>query len=104
MSAKTAEREHDWSEFISRMACQFEELLQSKPSRTEDIVHELRKHDDSLTLLEPLRRLLPSMHDTVSQVISGAMQHDGYYASVEGPWLICSRTKKQHDAMVFAAQ
>jgi len=32
------------------------------------------------------------------------MQRHGYYASVQGPWLVCSKCKKQHDTMLFAAQ
>jgi len=32
------------------------------------------------------------------------MQRLGYYASIQGPWLVCSKTKKQHDTMLFAAQ
>lgn len=32
------------------------------------------------------------------------MQRHGYYASVQGPWLVCSKSKKQHDTMLFAAQ
>jgi hypothetical protein len=23
----------------------------------------------------------------------------GYYASIEGPWLVCSKSKKQHDTI-----
>jgi hypothetical protein len=32
------------------------------------------------------------------------MQSQGYYASVQGPWLVCSKSKKQHDTLLFAAQ
>jgi hypothetical protein len=32
------------------------------------------------------------------------MHRHGYYASVEGPWLVCSKSKKQQDTMLFAVQ
>jgi hypothetical protein len=32
------------------------------------------------------------------------MERHGYYASIQGPWLVCSKSKKQHDTMLFAAQ
>ena len=32
------------------------------------------------------------------------MQREGHYASIQGPWLVCSKSKKQHDTMLFAAQ
>ena len=38
------------------------------------------------------------------QVIQRQMQRHGYYASIQGPWLVCSKSKKQHDTMLFAAQ
>jgi hypothetical protein len=103
MNAKS-ERSHDWHEFMLRMAHQFEQLLGSRPSCLEDIVQELRKQDESITFLEPLRRLAANLQGTETDVLSTTMQHHGYYASVQGSWLVCSKNKKQHDAMLFAAQ
>ena len=44
-----------WSEFMSRMRQQFEELLQSMPTCLQDIVQELREHEDSITFLDIVR-------------------------------------------------
>jgi hypothetical protein len=38
------------------------------------------------------------------ELFLGMMQHNWYYASFEGPWLVCSKSKEQHDTMLFAAQ
>ena len=35
-----------WSEFMSRMRHQFEELLESKPACLQDMVQELREHEE----------------------------------------------------------
>src|SRR5205085_2485877 len=99
MNAKP-ERSHDWHDFMSRMAHQFEQLLGSRPSCLDDIIRELRKQDDSITFLEPLSRFVPNTQDAETDGLTAAMQQHGYYASVQGSWLICSKNKKQHDAML----
>jgi hypothetical protein len=102
MNAKS-ERAHDWQNFLWRMAHQFEELLGSKPLCMEDVVHELRKHDEWILPWESITRLAPANEDA-QDVLPRAMQRCGYYASLQGSWLVCSKNKKQHDAMLFAAQ
>ena len=97
-------RADDWSKFMSRMRHQFEQLLGSKPTCLPDMVQELRKHDDSITFLDIVRDSVPGLKDTDLRVLPGQMQRQGYYASVHGPWLVCSKSKKQHDTLLFAAQ
>ena len=97
-------RTEDWSEFMRRMRHEFEELVGSKPACVQDVVQELRKHDDSITCLDALRDGVAAVKDTDVQVLPRQMQHHGYHASVQGPWLVCSKSKKQHDTMLFAAQ
>ena len=94
----------DWSEFMSRMRNEFEKLIESKPACVQDIVRELRKHDDSITFLDAIGDSIPEVKDADPQVLPAQMQHHGYYASLQGPWLVCSKSKKQHDTMLFAAQ
>ena len=97
-------RTDNWSEFMGRMRQDFEELVASKPACVQDVVQELRKHDDSITFVNALRDCLAEVKDTDVQVLPRQMQHHGYYASIQGPWLVCSKSKKQHDTMLFAAQ
>jgi hypothetical protein len=97
-------RTDDWSKFMLRMRHQFEQLLGSKPTCLQDMVQELRKHNDSITFLDIVRDSIPGVKDTDVRVLPGQMQRQGYYASVQGPWLVCSKSKKQHDTMLFAAQ
>ena len=97
-------RTDDWSKFMSRMRHQFEQLLGSKPTCLPDMVQELRKHDNSITFLDIVRDRVPGVKDTDLRVLPGQMQSQGYYASVQGPWLVCSKSKKQHDTLLFAAQ
>jgi len=94
----------DWSEFMSRMRNEFEKLIASKPACLQDIVRELCKHDDSITFLDAIGDSIPEVKDADPQVLPAQMQHHGYYASLQGPWLVCSKSKKQHDTMLFAAQ
>jgi hypothetical protein len=82
----------------------FEELIKSKPTCVQDVVRELRKHDESVTFLDALRDSVAAVKDTDVQVLPRQMQHHGYHASIQGPWLVCSKSKKQHDTMLFAAQ
>ena len=97
-------RTDQWSEFMSRMRHQFEELLESKPTCLQDIVQQLREHEDSVTFLDIVRDSVPAVKEIDLQVLPRQMQGLGYYASIQGPWLVCSKTKKQHDTMLFAAQ
>ena len=97
-------RTDDWSDFMRRMRHEFEELVESKPACVQDVLQELRKHDDSLTFLDALRDSVAAVKDTDVQVLPRQMQHHGYHASIQGPWLVCSKSKKQHDTMLFAAQ
>ena len=94
----------DWSEFMSRMRHEFEGLVESKPACVQDVVQELRKHDESITFLDAMRDVVPEVKDLDLQVLPAQMQHHGYYASLQGPWLVCSKSKKHHDTMLFAAQ
>ena len=97
-------RTDNWSEFMRRMRHDFEGLVESKPACVQDVVQELRKHDDSITFLDALRDSVAEVKDTDVQVLPRQMQHHGYYSSIQGPWLVCSKSKKQHDTMLFAAQ
>jgi len=94
----------EWSEFMSRMRHQFEHLVETKPACVQDVVRELRKHDESVTFLDAMRDSVPEVKDIRSQILPAQMQHHGYYASIQGPWFVCSKSKKQHDTMLFAAQ
>jgi hypothetical protein len=98
------ERADYWSEFISRMVYDFEELVGSEPASVDDVLHELRKRDESITFLEPIRDRVPEIKEAGVNVLLRTMQHDRYYASIQGPWLVCAKSKKLHDAMLFAAQ
>jgi hypothetical protein len=98
------DKAHDWPEFVSRMAHDFEGVINSRPSCAEDVVCALCKHDDSITPLVELSVCLPELKKSEMQVLPRQMQNRGYYASVQGPWLVCSTNKKRHDAMLFAAQ
>jgi len=97
-------RTDDWSEFMRRMRHEFEELIKSKPTCVQDVVQELRKREESITFLDALRDSVAEVKDTDVQVLPRQMQHHGYHASIQGPWLVCSKSKKQHDTMLFAAQ
>ena len=39
-------RTDDWSDFMRRMRHEFEGLVGSKPADVQDVVQELRKHDE----------------------------------------------------------
>jgi hypothetical protein len=97
-------RTDEWSDFMSRMRQQFERLLESKPTCLRDIIQDLREHADAITFLDIVRDVVPAMKDTDLLTLPTQMQGHGYYASIQGPWLVCSRSKKQHDTMLFAAQ
>ena len=97
-------RTDDWSAFMSRMHHQFEALLESNPNCLQDVVHELRGREDSITFLDILRDSVPGLKEADLQVLGTQMQREGHYASIQGPWLVCSKSKKQHDTMLFAAQ
>jgi hypothetical protein len=86
------------------MVCDFEELVESEPASVDDVVHELRKRDESITFLEPIRDRVPEIKEAGMNVLLRTMQHDRYYASIQGAWLVCAKSKKRHDAMLFAAQ
>jgi len=86
------------------MARQFEQLLESKPACVDDIIQELRKHDESLTFIDALRDRVPDLRNAKPETLPRKMQKHGYYASLEGCWLVCSKSKKRHDTMLFAAQ
>jgi hypothetical protein len=95
---------HDWSEFMSRMRHEFEGLINAKPASVHDLVQELLKRNESITFLDAMNDSVPELKDIDPQVLPAQMQHHGYYASLQGPWLVCSKSKKQHDTMLFAAQ
>ena len=97
-------RTDNWPEFMRRMRQDFEGLVESKPACVQDVVQELRKHDDSITFLDALRDGVAEVRDTDVQVLPRQMQHHGYHASIQGSLLVCSKSKKQHDTMLFAAQ
>jgi hypothetical protein len=98
------DKPHGWSQFVSRMVHEFEELVESNPACVEDVVQVLCKHDESITALDALRDCVPEVRNAKVQTLPIAMQHRGYYASIQGPWLVCAKGKKEHDAMLFAAQ
>jgi hypothetical protein len=97
-------RTENWSEFMRRMRQGFEELVGSKPACVQDVVQELRKHEESITFMDAMRDSVAGVNDIDLQALPGQMQHHGYYASIQGPWFVCSKSKKQHDTMLFAAQ
>src|SRR3954471_24638390 len=67
-------RTDDWSEFMSRMRHQFEELLESKPTCLQDMVQELREREDSMTFLDIVRDSVSAVKDTDLQVLRRQMQ------------------------------
>ena len=97
-------RADEWPAFLSRMRHQFEQLVDSKPTCLDDIVQELRKENESITFLDVMRDRLADVQETDLHELAPQMQRHGYYASVQGPWLVCSKSKKRHDTMLFAAQ
>jgi hypothetical protein len=97
-------RPESCTEFMSRMVSQFEQLLDSKPACVDDVIQQLRKHDESLTFVDALRDRLPGLRNTKPETLRDSMQRHGYYASVQGWWLVCSKSKRRHDTMLFAAQ
>src|SRR3954469_6737277 len=94
----------NWSEFMSRMRHQFEELLESKPTCLQDMVQELREREDSMTFLDIVRDSVSAVKGTYRQGRRRQMQREGHYATIQGPWLVCTKSKKQHDTMLVAAQ
>jgi hypothetical protein len=94
----------DWSEFMSRMRHQFEALIESQPTSLQHIIQELRKHDESITFLDAMNDGALEVKQIDLRILPAQMQHHGYYASLQGPWLVCSKSKRQHDSMLFAAQ
>ena len=93
----------DWSEFMARMRHQFDALIESQPTSLQDIIQELRKHEESITFLDAMHEKIEVKHIDL-QILPSQMQRHGYYASLQGPWLVCSTSKRQHDSMLFAAQ
>jgi hypothetical protein len=94
----------NWPELMRRMCQDFAQLVASKPACVRGVVQELLKHEDSVTFLDALQEEVAELKETDTQVLVTEMQHHGYYASIQGPWLVCSKAKKQHDTMLFAAQ
>jgi len=97
-------RSDEWAAFSSRMRHQFEQLVESRPKSLDDIVQRLRKQNESITFLDALRDRVADVEDADLHGLAPQMQRYGYYASIQGPWLICSKSKKRHDTMLFAAQ
>ena len=97
-------RADEWPAFFSRMRQQFEQLIESKPTCLDDIVQALGNQNESITFLDVMRDRLAGVKDADLHDLAPQMQRHGYYASVQGPWLVCSKSKKQHDTMLFAAQ
>jgi hypothetical protein len=93
-----------WSDVMSRMVRQFERLVEAKPTCVEDILRELKKRDESVTFFDGLRDLVPEMRNVNPEMLLASMQGHGYYASLQGPWLVCSKVKKRHDTILYAAQ
>jgi hypothetical protein len=97
-------RTDDWSEFMQRMCHGFERSIEANPTCVADIVQELRKRDASITCLDLIRDRLAEVKDADLRDLPTDMHRHGYYASAEGPWLVCSKSKKQQDTMLFAAK
>ena len=74
-------RTDQWSEFMSRMRHQFEEILESEPACLQDIAQQLREHEDSVTFLDIVRDSVPAVKEIDLQVLPRQMQGLGYYAS-----------------------
>ena len=92
------------ADFMSRMLSQFEQLLASRPECLGDTIQELRRHEESLTFLDAFCDRVPGLSNTEPDTLRDSMQKHGYYASVQGSWLVCAKSKKRHDTMLFAAQ
>ena len=58
---------------------------------------------ESITFLDAMHEKIEVKHIDL-QILPSQMQRHGYYASLQGPWLVCSTSKRQHDSMLFAAQ
>jgi hypothetical protein len=86
------------------MVSQFDQLVEAKPTCVEDVVQELKKRAESVTFFDALRDSVPEMRKAKPETLPGKMQSHGYYASLQGSWLVCSKSKKRHDTMLFAAQ
>ena len=67
--------------------------MPSEFNRTADLFDELRKHDDSITFLEIVRDSVRGVKDSDLRLLPGQMQRQGYYASVQGPWLVSQGAK-----------
>jgi hypothetical protein len=63
------DRGHDWTDFVSRMVHEFEELVESNPACVEDIVQTLCKHEESITPLNTLCHCVPEVRDAEVQVL-----------------------------------
>jgi hypothetical protein len=50
-----------WSDFMSRMVSQFDQLVEAKPTCVEDVVQELTKRAESVTFFDVLRDSVPEM-------------------------------------------
>ena len=100
MSSVDTEREK-YSEFMERMVSGFDRLIASHPVSVDDVIEELRKEDEFITLLDPIQTSVPGM---APSELPSRMQRYGYYASIQGPLLVCSKSRKRHDKMLFAAQ
>jgi hypothetical protein len=97
-------RTDPWTDFMLRMCDQFEALVEAKPTCIAEMLRELLKHDESISCLELMRQHVAGVTDRDLHGLPAQMHAHGYYASIEGPWLVCSKSKKQHDTTLFAAQ
>ena len=86
-------RTDDWSKFMSRMRHQFEQLLGSKPTCLPDMDR------SSANPTIPSRFSILCVIEFLGEgqrtygILPGQMQRQGYYASVQAPWLVCSKSR-----------
>jgi hypothetical protein len=50
-----------------------------------------------------VRDSVAEVNDTDVQALPGQMQRHGYYASIQGPWLVCSKSVLQRPSRGGAA-
>jgi hypothetical protein len=51
----------EWPDFMSRMIEGFDHLIDSRPGSLEDVIDELRTHEESITFLDPIRTSVPGL-------------------------------------------
>ena len=87
------------------MRNEFEKLIESKPACVQDIVRELRKHDESITFLDAIGDSVPEVKDVDRKLsrrkcnVTGTMPlfrgHGSSAQRAKGSTILCSLQPKQ---------